>query len=695
MKIMSIQLENIRSHVKTLIDFSEGFNCLVGGVGTGKSSVLYAIDFALFGDPIGRSYEYLLREGAKTGKISLKFVEKGKKYTILRALKRRGTRIGQDSENLKLFEEDRLIAEMKNEAVAEQVRAVTGIDRNIFREIVWVQQEHLKAILDLPPSDRQKRLDQLFGVSDYEASYTNMRPILRWYESESSSLERDPDITGIKELQERYDESVTDLAEKEAELEQAKRLLSEAETRLREASDRLKELEATRRENEKLRIEEAKLQAGISNIEKLHNRLAVDAERRRKRIDEMEGHLSDLKSQETSHRKRLQSMGLPQDMTVEQLQEQEAVLTEQVLSIRSEGETRKNEIRRSAQRVADLAKESRCPLCLQDLAPEYKDGLMKRLYRETSENKTRIGELEENGRQLEQLRSTVNSAISSLRTVQTSINEVIWKMGEEQKSLNDALQEADERKKEEKTLKKQLSTLHLKIIEFDLTKLDEAQKTHKSAYDRFSAINSEVQIAESQRHDTFSRIKSLKERLDIAQTKLERLERVQRIMELAGEIRQACRSIQPKLRGEFVAYLERLVQQVLDELVGAEGPALAVKVDENYTPITQSEDGHERSVSNLSGGERTLLAFAYRLGVGQLIMHWRAGHGLRMLLLDEPTESLGSEDGSIDRLAESISRLKSIEQIIAVTHSEAFAEKADHIIRFGKRDNQSTASVER
>ena len=79
---------------------------------------------------------------------------------------------------------------------------------------------------------------------------------------------------------------------------------------------------------------------------------------------------------------------------------------------------------------------------------------------------------------------------------------------------------------------------------------------------------------------------------------------------------------------------------------------------------------------NLSGGERTLLAFAYRLGLGQLIMQWRVGHGLRMLLLDEPTESLGREDGSIDRLAQSLSRLKTVEQVIAVTHSEAFAESA-------------------
>lgn len=48
MRIETVTLENIRSHTKSRIDFEKGFNCLVGGLGTGKSSILYAIDFAFF-----------------------------------------------------------------------------------------------------------------------------------------------------------------------------------------------------------------------------------------------------------------------------------------------------------------------------------------------------------------------------------------------------------------------------------------------------------------------------------------------------------------------------------------------------------------------------------------------------------------------------------------------------------------------
>ena len=31
---------------------------------------------------------------------------------------------------------------MKTEAVAEQLKAITGLDKELYREIVWFRQEH-------------------------------------------------------------------------------------------------------------------------------------------------------------------------------------------------------------------------------------------------------------------------------------------------------------------------------------------------------------------------------------------------------------------------------------------------------------------------------------------------------------------------------------------------------------------------
>lgn len=78
-------------------------------------------------------------------------------------------------------------------------------------------------------------------------------------------------------------------------------------------------------------------------------------------------------------------------------------------------------------------------------------------------------------------------------------------------------------------------------------------------------------------------------RIDVAQEKAEKVERLKCTIEILGAIRDAYRSIQPKLRSEFVKVLRNFIQQVLDSLVGGETPMLNVVIDETYTPYVKSE----------------------------------------------------------------------------------------------------------
>ena len=232
------------------------------------------------------------------------------------------------------------------------------------------------------------------------------------------------------------------------------------------------------------------------------------------------------------------------------------------------------------------------------------------------------------------------------------------------------------------------------VVEFDLNMLEKVRKERDEIFKQYSSVKGKLETFESRKAEVGKRIDLLKSRLDNAQRKLNEIKQTEQLLELIDVIRGAYRNIQPKLRTEFINFLQSFAQQILDSLAGDEGSQLTIKIDETYTPFVIGEEGYEREVSMISGGERTLLAFAYRLGLGQLIMQSRTGHGLHILILDEPTESLGREDGSIDRLAEAISRLKAIEQIIAVTHSEAFAEKAEHVIRLEKEAGVSQVRVE-
>jgi exonuclease SbcC len=694
MKIEIVQLENIRSHVKSTVPFTRGFNCLVGGLGTGKSSVLYAVDFALFGDPIGRSFEYLLREGADSARVTVQFTQNGRTYKLVRGLKRRGKGIGQDFEELKLFEGDTVLASMKTDAIAEQFKAITGLDRELFREIVWVRQEHLKELLNATPRDRQRRLDELFGLSDYETAWSNIAGYQREYEGEKRAYEKDPDVVGLEKLSGEYNRVTEEFTRLEMELQDSLGKLAGAKRALEDSDAKLKKLEEKKLQIEELKRKEAHVQTNISGIADALASLSQRMEGKKNIIENLKQRQNSLNVQVSTYKSTLEDAGVSANQPIAALRAQLWAFDDELSSLRAEQEATVRNLQTDQKRTASLSMESRCPLCLQSLNDEYKDGLMQRIQHENVERQNRIKQLQSEIEKMQRTKAVANEAFSNLQTLTSRGEDLKTRLNEEERNLDDLAAEVEAKRQLETELSGQLEALRFEIGRFDISDLEAARMQREQAFTQYYRVESELRTKENRKKDLLTRLDEVKERIDHAQGKLERMQKIARTVEVLGAIRDAYRSIQPKLRSEFVKVLRNFVQQVLDGLVGGEEPLLNVIVDEKYTPYVSSESGAEREVSNLSGGERTLLAFAYRLGLGQLIMQSRIGHGLSMLLLDEPTESLGSEDGSIDRLAEAISRFKAIEQIIAVTHSEAFAEKADHVIKLEKEAGISKISLE-
>jgi exonuclease SbcC len=294
---------------------------------------------------------------------------------------------------------------------------------------------------------------------------------------------------------------------------------------------------------------------------------------------------------------------------------------------------------------------------------------------------------------LQRTKTAANDAFSNLQTLTSRAEDLKTRLSEEENSFVELQGELAEKQRLRGEVRGQLEAARFEIGRFDLSDLESARVQREKAFRQYYVTDSDLHTKENRKKDLLRSLDLLKERIDLAQQKLERMEKIAKTTQVLAAVRDAYRSLQPKLRSEFVKVLRNFVQQVLDGLVGSEAPMLNVVVDDTYTPYVKSEAGVDREVANLSGGERTLIAFAYRLGLGQLIMQSRTGHGLGMLLLDEPTENLGTEDGSITRLAEAISRFKAIEQIIAVTHSEDFAEKASHVIVLEKEAGVSKASI--
>ena len=89
MLLRELKLQNIRSYQQQTITFSEGSMVLAGDIGSGKSSLLLAIEFALFGTSRpDLPAEALLRKDSVQGSVELTFNLNGQEILIKRNLKK-------------------------------------------------------------------------------------------------------------------------------------------------------------------------------------------------------------------------------------------------------------------------------------------------------------------------------------------------------------------------------------------------------------------------------------------------------------------------------------------------------------------------------------------------------------------------------------------------------------------------------
>jgi len=538
-------------------------------------------------------------------------------------------------------------------------------------------------------------LDDLFGLSEYETAWSGLGGYLKEYEGESRAYERDPDIAGMEKLGTDYSKIAEEYSIVEIELQKGAKALSTMKGILEKAESKLKELENIRTQNEKLGRKEAELQARLRNIQDnnastLHETGNIDSA-----IGNFRKRLSVFEAQAESHYADLKTMNIDTEQSFDGLKRTIAALDDKIVELRGEQEADRGTLKAEKERLSSLAQQSVCPLCSQNLSSEYKTALVDRIQEENGKRQDKMNELGLKISELQKQRGRAATSLTALQGLLPRMEDLKTRIKDETDRFNELNEELEQRRVQEVKVTTDLREVQEEIGRFDVSSLEAAKNQKEQTFRDYCSLELDFRTKENQKKDLLRRLDEIKERIDSAQHKIERMHKIKRALEIISALRDAYRSIQPKLRSEFVTVLRNFVQQVLDTLVSGEGSFMNVTIDENYTPYVVSETGVERDVTNLSGGERTLVAFAYRLGLGQLIMQSRTGHGLSMLLLDEPTESLGSEDGSIERLAEAVSKFKAIEQAIAVTHSDAFAEKAEHVVRLEKEAGMSKISVEK
>ncbi len=87
MRVSRIRVRNIRSYLEASLELAPGTTLLVGDVGAGKTSLLYAVEMALFGTAEIEA-TFLVRHGASEAEVEVTLEDGEHRYQILRSFRR-------------------------------------------------------------------------------------------------------------------------------------------------------------------------------------------------------------------------------------------------------------------------------------------------------------------------------------------------------------------------------------------------------------------------------------------------------------------------------------------------------------------------------------------------------------------------------------------------------------------------------
>ncbi len=190
----SLTLTNIRSHRDTEIKFPTGITIFSGDIGSGKSTILMGIEFALFGSGSVKG-ESLLSKGADSGEIMLTFHVGDTKYEVGRTLRRARGKIAQDPKGSYL-RADNVLEPLTTKQLDGRILEILRLNEpsssnaksRIYRYAVFTPQDEMKSIL----WDTDKRLEtirKIFRMEEYQTAVENANFLRQRMRDEANRLE--------------------------------------------------------------------------------------------------------------------------------------------------------------------------------------------------------------------------------------------------------------------------------------------------------------------------------------------------------------------------------------------------------------------------------------------------------------------------------------------------------------------------
>ncbi|HTP53882.1 MAG TPA: SMC family ATPase [Thermoplasmata archaeon] len=249
MQLRQLEVRNIRSYESGRVDFAPGTTLIVGDVGAGKTSLLYAIEMALFG-VAEVDAAYLVRHGAPHAEVAVRFEDGEHRYDVrrrFRRLRRKG-RESFESERIAFREDGRETSYSATE-VRQRVIELLGFPDNpnpqahsdLWRWAIYVPQERMREILSARPQDRLETIRRALGVERYRTAAENAQEL--GADLRASARHRRESADRLAHYDLEYAEAVETADRLRVERTELERAIASSATELEQARARLETVE--------------------------------------------------------------------------------------------------------------------------------------------------------------------------------------------------------------------------------------------------------------------------------------------------------------------------------------------------------------------------------------------------------------------------------------------------------------------
>jgi exonuclease SbcC len=700
MKLRSLYMQLFRQHVDGHVVFPDGLVGIIGVNGSGKTTIVEAVGFALFGSRAlrGRTEDVRTRTAPSRGagrnrrdremRVELSIEHDGTVFRIVRSLADAALYVGGEANP---------VAE-GNREVSARITALIGMSYEEFVATYCTEQKGLEFLSGKKgATEREKFIIRVLGYDRLEelqellrGDRKEKRATLQGYEASIGTREEIEQRLVAEEQQlrivrEKHDEAFQALTKAEGEfslLRARMQKLDELRSRFVKERDGVQALQV--RVEERAKRLQSLADASIKGEDDLRRALKPLAGAR-----SLEAVLADVRREVSLAKDRAETLA-------GDVHAREVSWREELSTIRAQRDALTRQADQVAQRVRKveaLDAGGECPTCSQPLGETF-EAVHAHVVTELSELQDRIERLTQSERErtqrpvdLEERRELLRVAQREVEKLQAKINELVTCQQLEQKLKTI---QADQRatKVDMDAAEQNLARGRKRLAEIGFSE-DEYLK-EKGAHDAAQRL---LEVARLQRVRLEGEVntqaalvaRSLgdRERFDERQGELEKLRREVRIFDECDRIVTDFRkfvnsSIRPRMA--------ELASEYLTDLT--DGRYSAVELGEDFTP-TVVEDGEAKRV--ISGGEEDILNLCMRIALSHMLAE-RAGQSFSLLMLDEVFGSLDEgRRGNVLALLEKLRRR--FEQIIIITHLDDIKDGVQHLIQVDYDDGDGSARI--